>query len=98
MHLVIHPKLHTDVGQPGTLLYRREPPRLTSSLRWLSIGHGVAFSRWRRHRGQDAFGDAEPPHLLRMPDHAWVPSCAPSFLRVWLAAISARCGSGGGPG
>ncbi len=51
MHLVIHPKLHTDVGKPGTLLDRREPPRLTSSLRRLRMGHGVAFSRWRRHRG-----------------------------------------------
>src|SRR5882757_8876096 len=51
MHLVVHPKLYTDVGKPGSLLFRREPPRLTSPLRRLSTGHGVAFSQRRRHRG-----------------------------------------------
>src|SRR5258707_14564066 len=90
MHLVIHPKSHTDVGKPGSLLYGREPPRLPPPLRGLSTGHGVAFSRWRRHQGQEAFGDAGPTHLLLCqitPDFGGVRR--PFFLSA-LTAISAR--------
>lgn len=58
---------------------------------WPSHGGGVIG-------GQDAFGDAGPPHLLRMPDHTWFPLCAPSFLRVCTGGDICTEASGGGPG